>query len=236
MKPNKHYIALLLALVAAGAGAQTLRETVAVDGRYTPDIIRQDRINTLPRRLTFDLAKTPLNYSQKSVAADFTPTLLPLAAPGWMATKQWDRSPGYLDLGAGSFLNATGSFGYRFIDTDESLFGVRLQHNSTSLGKVLPAEGALENKQKRFDDVLSFFGGHDFGVGRLDAQLSWHLGWFNYSGFYVDDSQTDWEPPAQTLNDAYARVGWTAAKADNGLTWGAAADVRYFGYRAAYDS
>lgn len=235
MKPNKHYIALLLALGAAGVSAQTLRENVAVDGRYTPDIIRQDRINTLPKRLTFDLARTPLNYSQKSVAADFSPTLLPLAAPGWMATKQWDRSPGYLDLGAGSYLNAVGSFGYRFIDTEETLFGVRIQHNSTSLGKVLPVEGALENTQKRFDDVLSFFGGHDFGVGRLDAQFRWHLGWFNYSGFYVADTQTDWVPPTQTLNDVYARVGWTAAKADNGLTWGAAADVHYFGYRAAYD-
>lgn len=237
MKPDKHYIALLLALgTCGGVYAQTLKENVAVDGRYTPDIIRQDRINTLPKRLAFDLAKTPLSYSQKSVAADFAPTLLPLSAPGWMATKQWDRSRGYLDLGAGSYLNTVGSFGYRFVDTEETLFGVRLQHNSTLLGKVEPVENALKNKQKRFDEVLSLFGGHDFGAGRLDAQLRWHLGWFNYSGFYVDDTQTDWVPPTQTLNDVYARVGWTAAEAGNGLTWGAAADVRYFGYRASYDS
>lgn len=238
--------AAILALAAAaalGANAQQLKEQINVDGRYRADIIRQDRLHVLPAAMTFDLATKPMPWSDKSVAANFTPALLPMPATGWHASRTPDRRPGYFDLGAGSWLNAVASFGYRFIDTDRSEFGVALQHNSSSLFKYRPD---TEQKQhfstrKFYDETLALFGGHTFGdAGRLDASLRYHLGYFNYFGWIPqaapasDTKNSSIATPTQTLNDFTARVGWTSPARTDALNYKAAVQARHFGYRALY--
>lgn len=227
--------AILLALSPIAAGAQRLNETVNVDAKYKPDIIRLNRVGALPARVAFDLKESPLPYSSKSVVTNFNPALYELPATGWMASRTPSRYPGYFGLGMGSWLNADASLGYRFINTDNTSLGFSFQHNSTTLFKPESFEEIPKVGRKRYDDVLAVSGSNLFdGLGRLDAQLRYHVGYFNYASWAHGAAEDDAVAPSQTLNDLFARVGWQSLENASGLNWNAALSARYFGYRALY--
>lgn len=227
--------AIALAFLPLAAQAQSLNETVNVDAKYKPDIIRLDRLGALPTRVAFDLKESPLPYSGKSVITDFNPLLYQLPATGWMATRTPSRYPGYFNLGMGSWLNTDASLGYRLINTEKTSLGFSLQHNSTTLFKPESFEEIPRIGRKRYDDVLAINGSNLFdGLGRLDAQLRYHVGYFNYASWAWGASEDEATAPTQTLNDVFARVGWQALENNSGLNWNAALSARYFGYRALY--
>lgn len=225
-------------LLPAGAFAQ-FNQSISVEGKYVPEIFRLDRINSFPQQVRFNLETNPLSYDSKSVPAGFSPSLIPLPATGWRSIKDFSDQRGYLELGAGSFLNSTLSAGYRFINSPETTVGIRLQHNSTSLWKPKMTSEDSDIKQFRYDESLGIFGSHEFdGIGRLNAALDWHIGYFNYYGTRVVGYGTEKDvvkAPSQTLNDVSLRVGWQSPTAYDDITWHAGAGIRYFGYRRFYN-
>lgn len=219
-------------LLAAGAAflpgmAQQLHESISVDGKYVPDVIRIDRINTFPKALGATLETRPLDYETGGVTAAFSPFMLAMPATGWQASRQFSNRPGYLEFGVGSWLNSTLSAGYRFVDNSSTLFGVRLQHNSTSLWKPERSEVTADEKQYRYDESVGLYGSHLFkGVGRLDAAIDYHVGSFNYYGV------TSLPVPGQTINDFSLRADWRSLIApSSSVDWHAGARMRHFAYR-----
>ncbi len=234
----KKYIFSALAVAAALPVAAQYNQSISVDGKYVPEVFRLDRINSFPKQVKFTLDNTPLSYDGKSVPAGFAPRLLPLPATGWRDSRDFSDSRGYLELGAGSWLNSTLSAGYRFIDSKSTTFGVRLQHNSTSLWKP-EVSFWTNNKMYRYDESLGIYASHDFEEkGRLQGAIDWHIGNFNYYGFCpVWDDFTNIpmpDAPTQTLNDISARFTWQSPDKLDAVTWYAGAGVRYFGYRSMY--
>lgn len=234
-------MAIMLAMLPAFGliYAQQLKENVAVDARYKAEFIRQDRISMLPERLSLTIPSSPLQYSEKGVAADFAPVLYALPATGWQASRPVSDNKGYFDLGAGSWLNAVASAGYRFIDTETTTIGLRLQHNSSSLYKAKPFGKTMQGvTRKWYDDNIGVYGSHTFdGIGRLDAALQYHVGYFNYFGWGRPESSGEdakMTSPSQTLNDIRFSAKWTAPRKTNAINWSAGASLRYFGYRALY--
>lgn len=236
------YIISAASLLAALSAAAQLDQTISVEGKYVPEIIRLDRINAFPRQEKFSLETSPLTYDATGTAASFAPQLYPMPALGWRDTRKVYDNRGYLDLGAGSWLNSTLSAGYRFIQNESSVLGIRLQHNSTSLWKPNLSEKTAETKQWRYDETIGLYGSHSFnGKGRLDAAVDYHIGNFNYYGFNplwlpmgISVGNVP-EAPTQTLNDIAARVGWQSPAAADNINWNAALGIRYFGYRRMYD-
>ena len=226
---------------ASGATAQSITESVTVEGRYTPDIIPADRLAVLPATIALTAPESPMAYDRKGTIAGFAPDGLSMPATGWRARKAYDTSKGYLDLRLGSWLNSSLSAGYAAINDRDTRLNVWLQHNSTSLWQAWKNRDWLwpglpeADKRFRYDETVGADISHRIaGAGNLDASFHYHLGYFNYYG-------TDYGPmeverikaPTQTLNDVYARVGWTGT--DYGkLKYSAEADVRYFGYRSMY--
>ncbi len=235
---KKYIFSALAAAVALPVAAQ-YNQSISVDGKYVPEVFRLDRINSFPKQVKFSLETNPLSYDGKSVPAGFAPRLLPLPATGWRDTRDFSDSRGYLELGAGSWLNSTLSAGYRFIDNKNTTFGVRLQHNSTSLWKPEASELMKDTKMYRYDESLGFYASHDFeGKGRLQGAIDWHIGNFNYYGFNPQwgeySSENAPKAPTQTLNDISARFAWQSPDKFDAITWNAGVGVRYFGYRSAY--
>ena len=236
--------ALLLSLASlsfALPAASQLHESISVDGRYVPDVIRIDRINAFPKALKSSLTTNPLGYESKGVAASFMPSLVTLPATGWRADRTISDNRGYIDLGVGSWLNSTLSAGYRFIDNSTTLFGIRLQHNSTSLWKPEMSVLTEGMKQYRYDEMIGLYASQVIkGYGRLDASLDYHVGRFNYYGFAGYESpfsDVPMEPvkelPGQTLNDVAFRVDWRSlVNASSQLAWNATARLRHFAYRS----
>lgn len=242
---KKIIILSFIAICALHSGAQ-FNQSISVEGKYVPEVFKLDRINTFPRQVKFSLESTPLNYDGKSVPAAFAPSLIAMPATGWRDTRNWSDSRGYLDLGAGSWLNSTLSAGYRFIDDQTTTFGIRFQHNSTSLWKPKVYALRPDTKMSRYDESAGLYASHKFeGKGSLSAAVDYHIGNFNYYGFnpYMNIAVPELliasdlsgtaapEVPTQTLNDISANFLWQSPSRDDEFSWSAGAAARYFGYR-----
>lgn len=236
---NRYIISATSLLCVMSASAQ-FDQSISVEGKYVPEVIRLDRINAFPRQEKFSLETTPLSYDATGTTASFAPSLYPMPAMGWRDTRKISNNRGYLELGAGSWLNSTLSAGYRFIQTEKSVLGLRLQHNSTSLWKPNLSEATGDTRQWRYDEALGIYGSHIFdGMGRLDAAIDYHIGNFNYYGFnpvwFQGNAPGMPAAPTQTLNDLSVRIGWQSPAATDNISWNASVGTRYFGYRRMYD-
>lgn len=220
-----------------------LHESIKVDGKYIPDVIRIDRIFTFPKVYKSTVATTPIGYEEKGVAASFNPSLVIMPATGWQSNHDFSDRRGYLEFGTGSWLNTTLSAGYRFIDNKNTILGVRLQHNSTSLWKPEISGDIEKVTQYRYDESIGLYGSYNFEkYGRIDAAMDWHLGYFNYYGcgegyFNRESGNSGGESggvkgaPRQSLNDIAARIDWISEMNPvNGLIWNVTARIRQFGY------
>lgn len=221
------------------ASAQSITESVTVEGRYTPDVIPADRLALLPATVTLTAPESPMAYDRKGVAAAFAPDALSMPATGWRATKGYDSSRGYIDVHLGSWLNASLSAGVTAIRNEDTRLNVYLQHNSTSLWQAWKKDAekgiAAADNRYRYDETIGADVSHRLiGIGTLSGAIRYHLGYFNYYGTDQGPVKDDKiKAPDQTLNDVYARVGWTGA--DTGkLSYTADADVRHFAYRVMY--
>ncbi|MDE6028333.1 MAG: hypothetical protein K2G23_09695 [Muribaculaceae bacterium] len=233
----KQYIFSAASLLAALTASAQFDQTISVEGKYVPEVIRLDRINAFPRQEKFSLETNPLNYDATGITAAFAPALYPMPATGWRDSRVISSNRGYLDLGAGSCLNSTLSAGYRFFQTERSVVGMRLQHNSTSLWKPNLSDHTADTRQWRYDESLGIYGSHLFdGAGRLEAAVDYHIGNFNYYGFNpVWFAGSSIDAPTQTLNDISARVGWQSSSEPDNISWNASLGTHYFGYRRMYD-
>jgi hypothetical protein len=167
-----------------------------------------------------------------------------MQATGWKATKEFSRLRGYAEFGLGSYLNSTGSFGYRFIDTPKSTLGVWLQHNSSTAfhpsavnnNDATTAESAA---RKYFDENIGLYGSTQIEpLGLVGFDLTYHLGYYNYYTnlpYTIGTRNLLTDPYTQTLNDVNAQI-WLASTDENkeGLSYQAAIADRYFGYRRFY--
>lgn len=219
------------------AAAQSLDESVTVEGKYSPEIINADRLPLLPSLTTLTPPESRLEYDQKGVYANFLPDALPMVSTGWRTTKKYDNSKGYIDLRLGSWLNSSLTAGVAAVDSPDTKLGITLQHNSTSLWQAWSNRQGLPDADKRFryDERLNAALAHRFGnTGTLKADVQYHLGYFNYYGTTIaSDEQGHLKAPTQTINDAYAGVIWTG-NASKALTYGVKANARHFAYRAFY--
>lgn len=209
-------------------------QDISVEGKYVPEFIPRDRIGVFPTQLRFEAVKSTLPFSLDGVTYDFAPRPIPIPATTWGATREIDSHRGYVSLGMGSWLESTLSAGYRFIDTDRSVLGVRLQHNSTSLWKAKTGPDT-HTPMRRYDEMLGIYGSHTFDSNsRLEAAADWHLGNFNYYGFCPEWTAAQISVPTQTLNDAAVRLGWYSAPEADNISWSLGAGAGYFGYRRFY--
>lgn len=243
---KKRYIfpsILSLSFIASLPASAQFDQSISVEGKYVPEVIRLDRINAFPRQEKFELETSPLSYDSNGVPACFGQSIYTLPAMGWRDSRLVSRQRGYLDFGMGSWLNSTLSAGYRFLQDETTSFGVRLQHNSTSLWQPNFPTHSSDNKMYRYDEAIGLYGSHLFeGKGRLEAAADYHLGIFDYYGYnpafgpidgYYSD-QNFYKAPKQTLNDFSFRVDWRSLTSSDNISWNVGAGVRYFGYSDFY--
>ncbi|MDE7345479.1 MAG: hypothetical protein K2N48_01925 [Muribaculaceae bacterium] len=237
---SRHILAFAaVAAITVTASAQSITESVTVEGRYTPDIIPADRLALLPAPISLSAPESPMSYDRRGVTAAFAPDALSMPATGWRSTKAYDTSRGYVDLWLGSWLNSSLSAGIAAIRKDDTRLNVYLQHNSTSLWQAWKGDEGKKihaaDYRIRYDETIGADMRHHVGgAGILTAGVQYHLGYFNYyttaTQSLVDDHE---KAPTQTLNDIHASVGWVGER-HNRLTYSADADVRYFAYRSMY--
>lgn len=242
MKTSIHrlfIVPVVLTAIACSASAQNLSESVTVEGKYTPEIIAADRLSILPATVALKAPESPLNYDRIGVAANFAPDALSMPATGWRTIKTFDTSKGYLSMRLGSWLNSSLSAGIAAINTETSTLNVYLQHNSTSLWRPWKENAATgtpaADKRFRYDETLGATLRHIVAeAGNLNAEIQYHLGYFNYYGT-INRDLTDGKAkaPTQTINDLFAAADWTGNSLGN-FHYSLSAKFRHFAYRAMY--
>ncbi|MBD5356348.1 MAG: hypothetical protein HDR88_04995 [Bacteroides sp.] len=222
-----------VALTGCLSSNAQLHESISVEGKYVPEVIRVDRVNVFPAAVGFTLDSTPMEYEWGGVAASFSPYLLHLPATGWRDTKKYVSNKGYLEFGIGSWLNSTLSAGYRFVDNSNTLVGIRLQHNSTSLWKPHLSEATYNESQYRYDESVGLYASHLVsGVGRFDAAFDYHVGLFNYYGSVFPTYDTEKSLPKQTVNDVALRLDWKSiVSSTSSPEYNAMLRIHHFGFR-----
>lgn len=228
---SRPLILLMTALIVFSLDAQQLHESISVEGKYVPDVIKIDKMYAFPKRVKGVLESSPLRYDENGVTASFMPLPVTMQATGWCTSRRIDDSRGYLEFAAGSYLNSNLSAGYRFMDNASTLAGIRLQHNSTSLFRPEIEGVASATKQYRYDESVALYVSHFFkGTGRLDASLDFHPSFFNYYGFR-DFNDSEKKAPAQTLNDISFRLDWRSPlRAASNSGWYASGTIRNFAF------
>lgn len=242
LRIHRNIIAIIAVAAAGNLCAQELRENLEVEGTYIRDIRHGERINVLPSLKDFPLGSSTLNYEEKGVNAEFSPSAPAISATVWGAEKMRYPSLGYLDMNLGSFLNGNLSFGISPLRHHNEQLSLRLQHNSTSLWHPYGSDApARFNYQEQLG--LDYFRNFK-GKGILSVSGQYHLGYFNYYGLHPDrelpnlpnvdnfNVGNDFRFPTQTLNDAALKIGWKSRQSIHS-SWHADLGARYFGYRTA---
>lgn len=233
----RHILPLIAFAAAIPSQAQDLHGDVTVTADYLPTLRSHSRISPLPSAPRLSLPEMSLNVASNGVPTLLDPTLAPMQAAGWNATKNFSRYRGYLELAGGSYLDFSGSAGYRFIDSEKATVGAWLQHLSSTGFRAdshTPDTKAYANK--RFDESLGVYGLFNIdNIGQADFDLTYHLGYFNYLAASFADTKDSPKPPTQTLNDLSVRVGLRSGHKEGGFSWAANLSDRYFGYRRFYN-
>lgn len=231
--------AILLLGATLTSAAQELNESLTVEGDYTPVIRRQERINTLPQVMQPAPIETRLPIATEGVPADAGTDILPMPVTGWQSRRNISSRKGYLDFGMGSYLNITGSAGYRFMDTEDTKAGIRLQHNSSSGFKSHAfdwsnwsnSESLPEDVKKlRTDSRLGIYASHQFDAGRLEADLSYRFARFNYYNASQEFVNNHGSVPVQNLNEADFNAAWMGNRLPGKLQYTFSAGYTHFGY------
>lgn len=235
-KPHRILFLLPCLGMTASALGQELSGSLTATGDYQAEIRSHSRLSGLPQRLLTQVPEGSLPVAVDALPVTVAPGLetLPATDSGLTLPR---RYPGYVSLTAGSYLNASLSAGYRFVQTDRTTLGAWLQHNSSSLFRPdteapAPAEAP---RKKLYDETLSLYGSHLFeGYGLLSASATYRLGYFNYYSSAADPEGQPMKAPTQTLNDFLLTARWQGRRYTR--SWFVNADLkyRYFGYRSFY--
>lgn len=221
MTPRHIIIPLLFASIFPVV-AQELNEQLTVHGVRRPEVVLRSKMNILPAEEKPTIGLSLLPSATQALTALYTPDFMPLVAPGWRDKKKPLDTPGYLVLGAGSFLDMTASAGYSFTPTEAAKAGIWLQYDGSSLYR----KNNESPFRRRYDGAAGINVYYNMGnYGSFHADANYSLGYFNYYGAPEADTQT--------RNAARLSAGWKSAS-DKKQTYAAAIDYHYFGFRRTY--
>lgn len=217
--------------LATSATAQELKENIHVEGSYTPEIIRQERLNSFPKAPDFSPEGIRLPYDTKARILDYQPVLTPMQATEWGATRDSYSYKGYLKAGLGSYLNSDLSAGFRPVNNNKSIFGASVQFNSSSLYHN-DAPGEKDLLRRRYNGEINLYASHRFtDLGLLSASASYGFGYFNY--FASVSEGVPLSAPWQATNQANFKISWDDLTPSS-LNWHTGISVSFLGYRDFY--
>lgn len=201
----KYILLAALALSSASPlfAQQSLDEAIAVDGRYAAEVIPMDRIPAFPAEFPLSMESPRLDYDLSPLRADFSPSFFPLPLPN--LANPLHR--GYLDLAAGSWLDASIKAGAWFLPPSASspwTAGAWLSHDSSSLWKPDFNNNLSYKKRADYNEAVGFVGARRLNNGSsLSARLDYGLRYFNY---FMSP-----QAPSQTVNRFNASLNWSSA-------------------------
>lgn len=165
---------------------KNLNREMTLEREYDPSVQDANKVNTLPVVKEPEVRKIPIDYSNYTIAADPQKEISLLPSGNIMTQMNYDKRRGYLNFGAGTYLNINGDLGYHILSTEENKLSVWYSHRSSN-GKVKYIQLEDEKVKAKINDNL---GGVDFkhAFDKVELAMGVKYGYsaFNYYGLPVD--------------------------------------------------
>ena len=206
----------------ATAKDTTLNRQVNLEREYTPVLKDASKINTTPALHAPQQSQQSVQFENAAPSLSIGSFPIQDTGSGDINTNiQFNNQMGYLQFGAGTYLNLEGAFGIRAVDTANDKFDIFATHNSTNGDiKYLDANPNLDKvKAKNMENFVKAKYKHNFSA------LDWYLNGsflnngFNYYGNPYSNpftggfssTKTDLEKK-QTVNLVEVETGVNSAK------------------------
>lgn len=173
-----------LIVIAGTAQAQedNMKRELTLEREYDPSVQDANKVNTLPAVKQPEIKKTAIDYATQTIPTDPEKEISVLPSGKVMSDILYNKNRGYLNVGAGTYLNMNGDFGYHILNTDKDQLNVFFSHRSSGAKREYIQE---ETKQKVHlnDNLAGLNFRHNFDKAsmRLGARYGYNA--FNYFGY-----------------------------------------------------
>lgn len=226
--------------LCAQTPGQTLHKDITVESQATPDYRDANRIPMLPALDLAPVKTPPLGFSDRAVTARVPNTLTTLPPAAWADPEADPGYKGYVRGGIFPFLlNAELSAGYRFKNTDRTIFGLSLDYagdiyRRTDMVRVFEPgtlNSAIEGRSVTWRDqslgVAMRLRQRAGKAGRFDLDLTYRLGSHNHYNGAINsnyDPQTD----RSTTHNPALKLGYSGAVRGFSYSVGLRGDLFWF--------
>lgn len=161
---------------------QDLNRQMTLEREYDPSVQDASKVNTLPQVKEPEVRKIPIDYSDYTLAMDPAQQISVLPSGNIMTQMDYNKRRGYLRLGAGTYMNLNGDFGYHALSTATDQLSIAFSHRSAN-GNVKYIQLPDEKVKAKINDNL---GGlkyaHAFEKASLNVGLNYGYSAYNYYG------------------------------------------------------
>ena len=111
---------------------QDLNRQMTLEREYDPSVQDASKVNTLPQVKEPEVRKIPIDYSDYTLAMDPAQQISVLPSGNIMTQMDYNKRRGYLRLGAGTYMNLNGDFGYHALSTATDQLSIAFSHRSAN--------------------------------------------------------------------------------------------------------
>ena len=195
MKKTRYSVRIVCLLAAVGVSLfanaqedkkkeQDLNRQLTLEREYDPSVQDANKVSTLPVVKEPEVRKIPIDYSDYTLAMDPEQQISVLPSGNILTQMDYNKRRGYLRLGAGTFMNLNGDFGYHALSTDRDQLSISFSHRSANGNvKYIQLEDA-KVKAKINDNLGGITYGHTFDKAILNLKLNYGYSAFNYYGYH----------------------------------------------------
>ena len=173
--------------ISANAQNESLSKEITVEKNFVPTEKKATKLNNLPEIKQVEIPEKKLDYSDWAAPTSIKPEIQTLPPIGYLTDYNFSDKKGYVRFGMGSYLNMSGSAGYKIIEKEKTALNIWLQHTSTWSGQnnspsFTAVYGTERLKQKFNDNILGIDFAHMIGNKQIGINAFYHFDRFNYYG------------------------------------------------------
>ena len=231
MKEMKRMSAMLLLLcITSSLLAQnaSVQRELTLEKEYAPSVQDASKINSLPEVKEPEPAKATIEYIDFSTPYDVKLSIFQLQPGNYFTNLQSSGKRGYLNVGAGTFINLNADAGYQILNQPEDKLSVFYSNRFSNVNVKYLQFDTKGNKMKINDNVGGLSYQHNFNSCKLYADTRYTYSAFNYYGIGEDKSFSTDGRPNQANNIAEVRAGLASR---NEKEWHYLFDLNYSNFQ-----
>jgi len=161
-----------------------LNREMTLEREFAPTVNDVDKVNSLPAVQAPVPKKMSIDYSNYTLTAEPQKLYTRLTSGDFSTDVYHNKKHGYLNLGAGSYTNINGDFGYHILNTATDRLNVFFSHSSSNgnVNYLEPAYNIDKAKMKLNDNSGGIDFSHDFSKFTLNMGAKYGYSHFNYYG------------------------------------------------------